>query len=89
MNDDAADVVRVLEADVRPGLAGIGGLVDAVAEVGAARVVGFAGADIDVSGADCASATAPMDATVGLSKTCVNATPPFVVFQRPPVALAA
>jgi hypothetical protein len=43
---DAADLLRGFEADVRPGLAGVGGLVHAVAVGGVAAHGGFAGADV-------------------------------------------
>ncbi len=45
IDDDAADVVRVLQPHVRPGLAAVGRLVDTVAPVGAARGGRLAGAD--------------------------------------------
>src|SRR5262249_6499516 len=47
VDDDAADVVRVAQAHVRPGLAGVGGLVDAVAPGDGVARVALAGADPD------------------------------------------
>ena len=47
MDDDAADVVGLLEAEVRPGGAGVHRLVDAIAPRGALAIVGLAGADVE------------------------------------------
>src|SRR5213594_1451251 len=47
IDNDAANLARLLEPDVLPGLAGVGGFVHAVAELDRIAHVGFAGADID------------------------------------------
>ena len=47
MDADLRDRVGVVEADVRPGLAGVGGFVDAVAAHDVAADAGFAHADVD------------------------------------------
>jgi hypothetical protein len=47
VDDDARDVARVGEAEVFPGLAAVGGLVDAVAEGDRVADVGLAAADIN------------------------------------------
>src|SRR5688572_12629546 len=47
VDDDARDVARVGEAEVLPGLAAVGGLVDAIAERDRVADVGFARADVD------------------------------------------
>ena len=47
MNDDVADVTSVFEADVGPGLSGVGGFVDAIAEGDVAADAGFAGAGVN------------------------------------------
>src|SRR5262249_30195793 len=47
VDDDAADVVRFLEAHVPPGLAAVGGPVHALAPRDAVARVGLAGADPD------------------------------------------
>ena len=47
MNHHAADVMGVGEAHVLPGLAAVGGLVNAVAPGRTLAIVGFAGADPD------------------------------------------
>ena len=47
MHEDARDVLRVFEADVRPGLSGVSGLVHAVAVGDVAADAGFAGANVD------------------------------------------
>src|SRR5262249_53482527 len=47
VDDDAADVLRVLQADVAPGLAAVVGAVDAVAVGDAALAVVLRGADPD------------------------------------------
>ena len=47
MNNDSSNVPGVFQADVRPGLAGVGGFVDAVSEREVAADAGFARADID------------------------------------------
>src|SRR6185437_354369 len=65
IDGDPADGLRVLEAEVRPVFAAVGGSPDAVSDRRALAVVGLAGADVDdvrvVGGdADCA------DGLVGL-----------------------
>src|SRR5256884_440965 len=47
MNNDRTDVPGVFQADVSPGLPGVGGFVDTVSERDVAADAGFAGADID------------------------------------------
>src|SRR5581483_8141692 len=47
VHDDAGDVARVVEADVRPGLTGVHGFIHPVAEGDVAANAGFAGADVD------------------------------------------
>src|SRR5258708_19587796 len=47
MDDDGADVAGVLQADVAPGLAGVAGTIDAIAERDVAADAGFAAADIN------------------------------------------
>ena len=50
MDDDAADVVGLLEAQMRPGGAAIHRLVDAIAPGGALAIVGLAGAHVEDGG---------------------------------------
>src|SRR5205823_3727153 len=47
VDDDAADLVRLLESHVLPGLAAVGRLVNAVAVGDRVARIGFAGADPD------------------------------------------
>ncbi len=47
IDDDAADLPRVVQADVLPGLSAVGGFVDSVARAESGANVGFAGAGID------------------------------------------
>ena len=80
-----ADLPRVVEADVRPGLAGVGRLVHAVAVRDLRAHVGFAGADVDdVRVATARRAMAPIDAIGCESKIGVQVRPALVVFHTPP-----
>ena len=76
-----------VQAHVRPVLAAVGRLVDAVADRDAScastispvptqTVFGFFGS----------MAIAPIDCTGCLSKTGLNVVPPFIDFQTPPLA---
>src|SRR5882724_8644725 len=47
MDDDGADVASVLQADVAPGLAGVAGTIDAIAERDVAADAGFTAADVN------------------------------------------
>src|SRR5438309_469255 len=50
MDDDLADVARVFQSNVVPGLAAVVRTIDAVAEGDVAANAGFAGADINYIG---------------------------------------
>ena len=85
MDEDARDVVRVAQAHVRPRLARVGRLVDAVAGVRAARLVGLAGADPDRR----SRRTAPRrsrrsTATAGRRRPARTSCRCSSVFQTPP-----
>ena len=60
IDDDFRDHVGIAQAGVRPRLAGIGRLVDAVAGIEVAANVGFAGSGVDDVGLEGATASAPM-----------------------------
>ena len=79
----------IWQTGMRPGLAAVHGLVDAVAVVGRSRVVRFTGADVDHVGTALRERHRA-EREVGLaSKTGVKLTPLLTVFQSPPVAVAA
>ena len=84
-----ADLAFLLP-DVLPGLAGVGGLVDAVAGRDVAADVGLAGADVDRrSDRKAATASEPIEEIGWSSKIGFQVMPPSVDFQTPPAAVAA
>jgi hypothetical protein len=82
---DAADVLAGAQPHVGPGLAGVGGLVDAVAPADALPVGAFAGADPDDVGLGWKMAMSPTECTGSRSNTGSQVMPLSVVRNTPPV----
>jgi hypothetical protein len=80
-------VLRVGEAGVRPRLAAVAALVDAVAPGRALAIVVLVPTQIRFASFG-AMAMSPIEDVVLLSKTCSKVVPWFVVFQTPAVAVA-
>ena len=87
IDGNLGDLLGVAKAEVRPGLARVGRLVDAVAdrEVGARQA--FAAADVDDVRVDGATATQPIDPVGWSSKIGFQVRPASVVFQTPPFTM--
>jgi len=81
MDDDLADVARVLQSNVIPGLAAVVRTIDAIAEGDVAANAGFAGANINYMGSELET-DAAMEEVVCLSKRGSQETPPSVVSKR-------
>ena len=85
MDAHLADIARIFEAEMRPGLARVGGLVDAVAMRDIAANGGLAHANIDhvgVGGRDGDAADrGALEIAIG---DVLPESPPSMVFQTPP-----
>jgi hypothetical protein len=87
VDHDVADGDRAAEAHERPRLPGVERPVDAGADAGGVAPALLAGPDPDdVRAASGTSAMAPTEAVGRWSVSGVQVTPPFTVFQSPPVA---
>ena len=78
---------RVAQAEVRPGLAGVGRLVDAVADREIGPRQAFAAADVEDVGSEGATATQPIEPVGWSSKIGFQVRPASVVFQTPPLTM--
>jgi hypothetical protein len=67
--NNPADLARLLQTDVIPRCAAIGGFVDAVAGREVLTNVALAGSGINGLGSDGATASAPIEATPGRQKS--------------------
>ena len=86
VHDDAADGLRVVQPEMIPGFAAVGGAPDAVADRRTLAIVGLAGADVDDVRIDGAMAMAPIDSLGMLSNCDFQWLPPSMDFHSPPVA---
>jgi len=86
MDDDLADVARVLQSNVVPSLAAVVRTIDAIAEGDVAANAGFTGADINYIGIGVGDRDAA-DRGGGLFiEEGSQEMPPSMVFQTPPAA---
>ena len=85
IDHDSRDVMRIGQPHELPRLAAIGGLEDAAAGIGTTRVRLIPVPTQTVLLSEGAIPIAPIGATPALSKTGTQVTPPFVVFQTPPL----
>jgi hypothetical protein len=68
VDDDAADLLDVAQADVPPRSSAVGGLEDAVADAEIRTMKALAAANVDDIGVDGATATSPTEPVGALSK---------------------
>ena len=88
IDEDAPDLLRVAQADVRPGPPAVGGLVHPVALRDVGAHVGFAGADVDhlrVRGGE--GQCAPIEPIGCASKIGFQVRPASFVSHTPPLTL--
>ena len=83
IDEDAADLARVLQADLAPVLAAVGRFVHPVAMRDVGAHIGLAGADIDRVGVD-GTAMAPIEPAGWPSKMGFQVRPASSVSQTPP-----
>ena len=81
------NLLRVAQAEMRPRLARVGRLVDAVADREVGPRQAFAAADVDDVRIGGATATQPIDPVGWSSKIGFQVRPASVVFQTPPLTM--